>query len=94
MSDIPTLTDRFDENRYDLFHCTYLLIHGFLLLRCLAVVLHELSVALLMLMDSINASRYVRLLITPLHLIQLASTLRATSERRVRRGLAVTDHLL
>ena len=85
------LTDRFDENRY-----TYLLLYDSLLLRCLSTVLHELRVALLMLVDSINARCYVRLLISSLHLLpHLAATLGTTGKRRVLGcGLAVTDHLL
>ena len=85
------LTDRFDENRY-----TYLLLYDSLLLRCLSTVLHELRVALLMLVNSINAGCHVWLLITSLHLLpHLAATLGTTGKRRVLcRGLAVTDHLL
>ena len=58
--------------------------------------LHELRVALLMLVDSINARCYVRLLITSLHLLpHLAATLGASGEGWVLSlGLAVTDHLL
>ena len=89
--DQDLLTDRFHESRY-----TYLLFYGSLLLRCLSAVLHELRIALLMLVDTVNAGSYMRLLITSLHLLShLAATLGTTGEGRVLSlGLAVTDHLL
>ena len=81
----------------DCFRCTYLLFYDCLLLRCLSAVLHELRIAILVLVDPINTGRHVWRLLSPRHLLHLAATLRTACEGRVlggHRGLTVTDHLL